>query len=109
MDRSYLKDFLREFSYEDEEQAVILAAYDAFCENSEACEKTLTLLEEYKWLGGWRAFCESVRENYENAIRGQELPETTKWKREHFAHYLDCEAHTDVWRELYKTWNETNK
>ena len=26
-----------------------------------------------------------------------------------FAHYLDCEAHTDVWRELYPTWNQTNE
>ncbi|MBQ9744554.1 MAG: CapA family protein [Clostridia bacterium] len=26
-----------------------------------------------------------------------------------FSHYLDCEAHTDVWRELYKTWNHTNE
>jgi len=25
--------------------------------------------------------------------------------REHFAHYLDCEAHTDVYRELFKTWH----
>ena len=24
---------------------------------------------------------------------------------EHFAHYLDCEAHTDVYRELFKTWH----
>ena len=26
-----------------------------------------------------------------------------------FAHYLDCESHTDVWKVLYKTWNETNE
>ena len=26
-----------------------------------------------------------------------------------FAHYLDCEAHTDVWRELFPTWNQTNE
>ena len=25
-----------------------------------------------------------------------------------FGHYLDCEAHTDVWRELFKTYNHTN-
>ena len=31
--------------------------------------------------------------------------EDTHW----FAHYLDCEAHTDVWRELYPTWNHTNE
>ena len=26
-----------------------------------------------------------------------------------FAHYLDCEAHMDVWRELFPTWNLTNE
>ena len=26
-----------------------------------------------------------------------------------FAHYLDCEAHTDIWKELYKTYNATNE
>ncbi len=26
-----------------------------------------------------------------------------------FAHYLDCEAHADVWRELFKTYNHTNE
>ena len=26
-----------------------------------------------------------------------------------FAHYLDCEAHNDIWKELYKTYNATNE
>ncbi len=26
-----------------------------------------------------------------------------------FAHYIDCEAHNDVWKELYKTKNHTNE
>ena len=26
-----------------------------------------------------------------------------------FGHYLDCEAHTDVWRELFPTANQTNE
>ena len=25
-----------------------------------------------------------------------------------FGHMLDCEAHTDVWRELFPSWNLTN-
>ena len=62
-----------------------------------------------KWRDGWHAFCESVRENYTGVLRGQETAETSEEKREHFAHYLDCEAHTDVWRELYPTWNSTNE
>ena len=27
----------------------------------------------------------------------------------YFAHFLDCEAHTDVWRELFPTANKTNE
>lgn len=26
----------------------------------------------------------------------------------YFGHMLDCEAHTDVWRELFPSWNLTN-
>ena len=43
----------------------------------------------------------SKREEYTNIITGGDL--------NHFAHYLDCEAHTDVWRELFPTWNQTNE
>ncbi len=66
-------------------------------------------LKNGKWLDGWRAFCESVKPMYTGALKGLETPETTDHQRQHFAHYLDCEAHTDVWRELYPTWNATNK
>ena len=62
-----------------------------------------------KWRDGWHAFCESVRGMYAGALEGLETPETTEHKKQNFAHYLDCEAHTDVWRELYPTWNATNK
>ncbi len=66
-------------------------------------------LQNGKWREGWHAFCESKREAYTGVLNGQETPETTPRKKEHFAHYLDCEAHTDVWRELYPTWNMTNE
>ncbi len=66
-------------------------------------------LKNGKWKEGWHAFCESVQIGYKNALRGLEMEETTERKRQLFAHYLDCEAHTDVWRELYPTWNTTNK
>lgn len=72
-------------------------------------------LADGSWIEGWREFCRSQATNYKNAMAG-------KWNgREHFtpqdnadesqifAHYLDCEAHTDVWRELFKTWNHTNE
>ena len=66
-------------------------------------------LKNGKWQEGWHAFCESVKGMYTGALKGLETPETTDHQRQHFAHYLDCEAHTDVWRELYPTWNATNK
>ena len=62
-----------------------------------------------KWREGWHAFCESDKYMYSGALKGLETPETTEHQQQNFAHYLDCEAHTDVWRELYPTWNATNK
>jgi poly-gamma-glutamate synthesis protein (capsule biosynthesis protein) len=59
-------------------------------------------LKNGKWQEGWHAFCESVSASYERAANHAEKPDL-------FAHYLDCEAHTDVWRELFPTWNSTNE
>lgn len=50
------------------------------------------------WLDGWHRFCEENRSRYTDAIeKNTQL----------FAHYLDCEAHTDVWRELFPTWRRS--
>lgn len=61
------------------------------------------------WLDIWHDFCVSNREPYEAAVKNTYLASDDNKHREVFAHYLDCEAHTDVWRELYKTWNYTNE
>lgn len=53
------------------------------------------------WIEGWRAFCEMKKPNYLEPLENKDFD----W----FSHYLDCEAHTDVWRELFKTWNHTNE
>lgn len=66
-------------------------------------------LKNGKWRDGWRAFCESVKPNYQNVLTGLWAETMDERKQERFAHYLDCEAHTDVWRELYPTWNSTNE
>ena len=61
--------------------------------------------------GGWR-------EEWENFCKSDEFIRFTKIangtyddpeKEELFAHLLDCEAHTDVWRVICKTWNHTNE
>ena len=66
-------------------------------------------LKNGKWKEGWHAFCELTKSAYAAARKGLEMPDTTEHQEEWFAHYLDCEAHTDVWRELYPTWNHTNE
>lgn len=60
-----------------------------------------------KWRDGWHAFCVAPeREYYHERILNACV---TDREKQGFAHYLDCEAHTDVWRELYPTWNMTNE
>lgn len=66
-------------------------------------------LKNGQWKKGWHEFCESVKDTYDNALRGLAEENTTERKWQWFAHYLDCEAHTDVWRELNPTYNMTNE
>ena len=58
------------------------------------------------WVDGWREFCESVRPGYEASVYNAQDDAENPRKKEHFAHYLDCEAHTDVYRELFATWHK---
>ncbi|MBE6702266.1 MAG: CapA family protein [Ruminococcaceae bacterium] len=68
-------------------------------------------LADGRWQEGWHAFCESKREAYVEVVRQAGTDDGGRAeKNDHmFAHYLDCEAHTDVWRELYKTAHHTNE
>ena len=68
-------------------------------------------LADGRWQEGWHAFCESKQETYAKAVRqaGTDDGGDAEKNLHMFAHYLDCEAHTDVWRELYKTAHHTNK
>lgn len=66
-------------------------------------------LKNGKWREGWHAFCESVKPKYQNVLTDLWTENMNESKQERLAHYLDCEAHTDVWRELYQTWNLTNE
>ena len=64
-------------------------------------------LADGRWLDGWDRFChwEGLAPYRDIALGKSADPN----KEELFAHYLDCEAHTDVWRQLFKTWNHTNE
>jgi hypothetical protein len=93
---------------EVDEMGICLAkgeAYDKIMQPFYARNKELLSGE---WLNGWKAFCETVKEKYSNALVGLG-PDADEKKNQLFSHYLDCEAHTDVWRELFPTWNGTNK
>ena len=69
-------------------------------------ERNASLLDG-SWRDGWHAFCTS-EEIFKNYTEKVEREFDDDEKRQLFAHFLDCEAHTDVWRELYPTWNHTN-
>ena len=81
-----------------EEKARIL---DGFASRSQS-------LQDGTWKDGWHAFCEKHREVYTRSVARAFAPEATESHNQMFAHYLDCEAHTDVWRELFPTYNVTD-
>lgn len=66
-------------------------------------------LQNGEWKKGWHAFCESMSEFYTGVIEKAYSADATERDNAMFAHYLDCEAHTDVWRELNPTYNATNE
>jgi hypothetical protein len=66
-------------------------------------------LQNGQWRNGWHAFCVKVQDSYKGVLQGLCTPETKENATERFSHYLDCEAHTDVWKELFSTWNMTNE
>ncbi len=66
-------------------------------------------LKDGRWLRGWHDFCESKREAYTAPLRALSGIDLDEKAREGFAHRLICEAHSDVWLELFPTWNLTNE
>lgn len=61
-----------------------------------------------KWVDGWKAFCESKREPYTQVLINAFKEGATERQHGMFSHYLDCEAHTDVWKELFPSYNLKN-
>ena len=66
-------------------------------------------LQNGAWREGWHTFCENKKEGYIIAIQDACNADSTEQQNKRFGHYLDCEAHTDVWRELFPTANKTNE
>lgn len=61
------------------------------------------------WKEGWHRFCESVQDTYVGVIARACAEGATETDNKLFGHFLDCEAHTDVFRELFPTANMTNE
>ncbi len=74
-----------------------------------AFEKRNEELANGEWRRGWHAFCESKAAHYTRSVTRAYAPEATERHNHCFAHYLDCEAHLDVYRELFQTANQTNE
>ena len=66
-------------------------------------------LQNGEWKQGWHDFCLLKKDRYIKAIADAALETSSEKENAKFAHYLDCEAHTDVWRELFPTYNMTNE
>lgn len=62
-----------------------------------------------KWIDGWHAFCESNKDGYISVIANAGKEDSSERDNALFSHYLDCEAHTDVLRELFPSYNLTNE
>lgn len=63
-----------------------------------------------RWKAGWHAFCENVvKDIYFGCVSNAYTEHSTPFQDGQFNHFLDCEAHTDVWRELFPTANMTNE
>ena len=69
-----------------------------------SCRKNNTCADRPKQKG-------NVKRVFNSGTKTNDRERTDHTERQNhvFAHYLDCESHTDVWRELCPTWNQTNE
>lgn len=79
------------------------AEKDALLGELARCSEVLQ--NEDAWLTEWEAFCRAIPD-YVNAVKYayRDVPEGERCSQV-FPHYLDCEAHTDVWRTVYPSWH----
>ncbi len=84
---------------------------------AEGCEKDKILsdLEERnealtngQWKTKWNEYCQTVRDLYIGVVSTAFTEGSDEYMDGIFSHFLDCEAHTDVWRELCPSLNLTN-
>ena len=90
------------------ERGIMLAKGEEKEKLMEEFEARNAKLASGEWLDGWREFCQSVAPMYKGVVANAFAPGSDERTDAIFGHYLDCEAHTDVWRELFKTWHHEN-
>ena len=91
------------------EAGVELAKGEAKEEILDGFAKRNETLKNGQWKDGWHAFCESKIPTYTGVLKKACVHGNTQQDDDLFGHFLDCEAHTDVWRELFQTYNMTNE
>ncbi len=66
-------------------------------------------LKDGSWVTAWKSFCMREKENYIKCVCNAATKNSSYEDNHRFAHFLDCEAHSDVLRELFPTANSTNE
>jgi len=66
-------------------------------------------LKDGTWKNGWHEFCENMADQYLPRLATFMEEGRTEKERAILSHYLDCEAHNDLLRELFPSFNATNE
>lgn len=93
--------FIKFYPYTSKEKCLQIATGETYEKIMSEFEAHNAQLQNGEWKKGWHNFCERLNPVW---VRGA----NRELDPDFFAHCLDCEAHTDVWRELFRTWNDTN-
>jgi len=91
---------------------IALAKGEKEKEIMDAFEQRKVEIQNGDWKKGWLNFCQVEKDNYDCDYAkyiNPFVPTPNEARRNVFTHFLDCEAHTDVLRELFVSWNKTNK
>ena len=93
------------------ENGMALAPEEEAKQMLNALEERSRSLADGSWIDGWNAFVEDVKDAYIETVAKAEGRQgiCSDLQQERFAHYLDCEAHTDVFRTLYPTWHSSGE
>ena len=82
-------------------------------EDKEAVEKIFreasNTLSDGTWIDKWKEFAKEAQGEYLRLLKIAYSDEATDIQKCVLGHYVDCEAHEDILREMYPSFNLTNK